>query len=78
MKRVFAEIENKVEDIWGFQCPSCKNYHTVEGVDNVSEYKRCNDCNHRFIVTFGQAHSASEQFARYFVKSMDESLPEHA
>ncbi|RYZ82851.1 MAG: hypothetical protein EOP04_21205 [Proteobacteria bacterium] len=73
MKRVFAEIEDKDDDIWGYQCPSCKSYHTKEGVGHSSEYQRCGECNHRFIVTFGDAHSAGEQFPRYGAKSVAES-----
>ncbi|RYZ90033.1 MAG: hypothetical protein EOP04_05185 [Proteobacteria bacterium] len=51
MKRVFAEIEDEVANTWGFYCPRCWEYHSIEGVEELSMNCSCDDCKAKFLVT---------------------------
>jgi hypothetical protein len=52
MQRVFADIEDRETDSWGFECPYCKAYLTEDKPRKGSIEARCADCDSPFLVTF--------------------------
>ncbi|WP_141732425.1 hypothetical protein [Oligoflexus tunisiensis] len=52
MRRVFADIEDRETDCWGFHCPFCKVYLTEDKPAKSSIDARCADCDAGFLVTF--------------------------
>lgn len=57
MKRVFAELDDDTENLWGYFCPFCSLYHEVEGPVAESGQHSCKDCLKKFIVTYERGHS---------------------
>lgn len=52
IKRVFAEIEDPTDDLWGAHCPSCRVFHSFERPDRHGGETQCLDCGRFFIVSF--------------------------
>lgn len=54
MRRIFAEIDDREANIWGYDCPHCKQYQDLQAPAQVAMATRCADCRHEFIVSFSQ------------------------
>ncbi|MDQ3232815.1 MAG: hypothetical protein M3Q07_13440 [Pseudobdellovibrionaceae bacterium] len=52
MRRVFADIEDRETESWGFHCPYCKVYLTEDRPSKNAIDVRCGDCDASFLVTF--------------------------
>lgn len=54
MRRVFAQIDDPETNIWGYDCPRCKQYQDFQNPPRPALETRCADCRQEFIVSFFQ------------------------
>lgn len=55
MRRVFAELDDDDQNLWGYFCPSCSLFHEIENTVAISGTHSCKDCKYKFVVTYLRA-----------------------